>query len=67
MISFRRDDHVVMSTQLHAQLSPSIEMVADCDGSAHTLGLTYTPVLLEGRRALDRWLIVSSCLEDVIC
>ena len=41
-------------------------MVRGCDCTTRTVGLTYRPVLLEGRCALDRGRIRTRCFVDVV-
>lgn len=66
VVSLGSDYHIIMSSQFHVQLGPGVKMVAHRNSPSHTLGLSYTPVLLEGCSALDRWLIGSRCLQDIV-
>lgn len=43
-----------MSSESHAILSPSIEVIGHVDSSADTLARTNRPVLLESLNAIDR-------------
>lgn len=51
LITLSRDNLVVVVTQVHSQLSPSIEVVGSGHGAARTLALADRPVLVEGRSA----------------
>jgi len=54
-----------MSTKLHVQRVPGIEVSSDCDCSAGALVAADRPVLLEGCGADDGWL-VGACTLDVV-
>jgi len=66
LVSLCCDDHVVEAAHRHSQTGPRFEVVASGDGSTSTLRLADTPVLLEGRGALNGWLIGAGGLVDVI-
>jgi len=42
-----------VSTELHAKLSPSVEVVGSGDGTRRTLVLADAPVLVEGSGTRD--------------
>lgn len=57
---------VIMRTEVHAQLSPGVEMRCHIDGSALALARADGPVLLEGSGAGDGRLVGSGSLEDLV-
>jgi len=66
LVSLCCDDHVVEATHRHSQTGPRIEVVGSGDGSAGPMRLADTPVLLEGRGALNGWFIGAGGFVDVI-
>jgi hypothetical protein len=66
LVTFGGNDLVVVLAQLHAVLSPSIEVVLHVYSSTNTFLLAYGPVLVESFRAVDRWLVVTSRDRDVV-
>ena len=62
---------VVVGAQVHAILPPSIEVASSADGAADAasgvlLGVADRPELLEGLGTVDRGLVGTSGLEDVV-
>jgi hypothetical protein len=57
---------VVERAHLESELLPRVEVVRGRDGAARTLGAADTPVLVEGRSALDRGLVDTRTLVDVV-
>jgi hypothetical protein len=66
LVAFGGNDLVVVLAQLHAVLSPSIEVILHVYSSTNTFLLAYGPVLVESFCAIDGWLIVTSRERDVI-
>lgn len=66
LVSFRGDDLIVESTQVHAQASPGVEVIRGGDRATGPLVLANGPVLVEGGRALDRRLVDLLVLVDVV-
>lgn len=54
-----------MTTQSHASLGPLIKVLLRCDRPAHSLFGTHAPVLLEGPRAFNGWLVHSGAGENL--
>lgn len=57
---------VVLGTQLEASPGPSVKVSTNIDGSAAALVLADGPELLEGRGAIDGWLVGTGADENVI-
>ena len=57
---------VVVRAQSEASLGPCIEVIGHVNSAASPLGLPDRPVLIEGRRAVDAWLIDPLRAVDVI-
>lgn len=63
-VPLRREDHVVVLTELHAEAAPRAVVVPRGDGPADALLRPYAPELLEGRRADDGGLVHPGALVD---
>lgn len=72
LITLRSDNLIIMlSTQTHPMLCPSVEMAASSDSPANAstwvpLWVSDGPELLEGLGTVDARSVDTSCLEDVV-
>ena len=62
-----RDDLEVQRTQVHADVLPSVKVVLDSDRATDARRVADRDVLVEGRGALDGWLIDALILPDGVC
>jgi hypothetical protein len=65
-VSFGSKDLVVVRSQLLAVLGPSIKVGLNVDRTTNTLLLPDRPELLEGRGTIDRRLVGTGGLENVV-
>jgi hypothetical protein len=54
-------------SQLLTKLGPRIKVVLDSNRSTNALALPNRPELLERSGTIDRWLVGSGSLEDIVC
>ena len=66
LVSLSGDDLVVERAHRHAERLPSVEVRCGVDGAARAVRLADGPVLVEGRGALDRRLVDTRRLVDVV-
>lgn len=66
VVTLGRDDLVIVASQFHVKGRPCVEVGTDIDGTASTVVGADRPVLLEGRRPLDGWLVGAGRLEDLV-
>lgn len=59
MIPLSGNNHIIERAHLEPQLCPGIKVRFRIDRSADALVLSHAPVLIEGRGAVDRWLVGS--------
>ena len=67
LITLRSHNLVVMSTQVHSQLSPGIEVVLSCNSSPNPLGLPNGPVLRECGGSFDRSGVGPGSRVNIVC
>lgn len=66
LVALGSHDLVVVSTQVHAQLSPSIEVVGSGNSSSDSLVLANGPVLGEGSGSLDGSGVGAGSCVDIV-
>ena len=64
LVALSRKNHVVESTKVQAGAGPGVNVRAEVDGAAGAVVGADRPVLLEGRGALDRGLVLAGGLEE---
>ena len=66
LVTLSGDNLVVVSTELHAKLGPSVEVVGSGDGTRRTLVLADAPVLVEGSGTRNGGLVGANTLVDIV-
>ena len=66
LVPFSGDDLVVEATHVQTELLPRVEVVRSRDRAARAVRLADGPVLVEGSGALDRRLVDTRRLVDVV-
>jgi hypothetical protein len=64
LVALSSHDHVVESTKVQAGAGPGVNVRAEVDAAAGAVLGAHRPVLLEGRGALDRGLVLAGRLEQ---
>lgn len=60
-------DHVVVSSETHASIGPSVEEVACSDSSTCPFRSANSPILIESLGSVDGWRVGACSLIQVVC
>ena len=67
LITLSSKDLIIMRAELLSILGPSIEMILDRNRTTNALALSHRPELLECSSSIDRRLVGSGSLQNVVC
>src|SRR5690606_4712609 len=66
LVTFDSHRDFVEASHLHLIVLPGVKVILHCDGAACAFRGADAPVLLESLNPLDRWLVHSQCLINIV-